>query len=106
MVACAILSAHLKYKLGQLLNASQLGYRLRKPRGSIPWRGAETSFLGTIFKNGVDWNISENWQTSRNSCSFDSEEIRTLASGENGALNHRLRPLGHTTLNELLIRRK
>ena len=27
----------------------------------------------------------------------DSEEIRTLASEENGALNHRLRPLGHTT---------
>ena len=27
---------------------------------------------------------------------YDSEEIRTLASGENGALNHRLRPLGHT----------
>jgi hypothetical protein len=28
---------------------------------------------------------------------YDSEEIRTLASEENGALNHRLRPLGHTT---------
>ena len=27
----------------------------------------------------------------------DSEEIRTLASEENGALDHRLRPLGHTT---------
>jgi hypothetical protein len=30
---------------------------------------------------------------------YDSEEIRTLASEENGALNHRLRPLGHTTVN-------
>lgn len=36
MVACAILSAHLKYKLGQLLNASQLGYRLRNPGVRFP----------------------------------------------------------------------
>ena len=27
----------------------------------------------------------------------DSEDIQTLASEENGALNHRPRPLGHTT---------
>ena len=44
--------------------------------------------------------------STRKHYSHDSEEIRTLASGENGALNHRLRPLGHTTLIELLKSRK
>jgi hypothetical protein len=48
----------------------------------------------------VEWRRKKGRERKTNSpyqgyC--DSEEIRTLASEENGALNHRLRPLGHTT---------
>ena len=36
---------------------------------------------------------------------FGSGGIRTHASGETGALNQRLRPLGHATSNHIIIKR-
>ncbi len=45
----------------------------------------------------LKWFCKKKWKINK---TIDSEEIRTLASEEIGALNQRLRPLGHTTSME------